>query len=54
MMKLFLFATSVSTQPPIQWVMNLLPRELSGRDVKLTTHLHLVPRLKTYVFIAWF
>jgi hypothetical protein len=25
----------------------------SGRDVKLTTHLHLVPRLRMYVFLAW-
>jgi hypothetical protein len=26
--------------------MGLFPREISGRGVKLTTHLHLVPRLR--------
>jgi hypothetical protein len=60
---IFLF-TTVSrkalgpTQPPIQWV----PGALS-RGVKLTTHLHLVPRsrmrgaippLPLYVFMAWY
>jgi hypothetical protein len=33
------------TQPPIQWVpWELLPRGLLCSGVKLTTHLHLVPR----------
>jgi hypothetical protein len=30
--------------PPIKWVPGALSRGLSGRDVKLTTHLQLVPR----------
>jgi hypothetical protein len=33
-------------QPPIQWVPVLFPWGLGGRGVKLTTHLHLVPRSK--------
>jgi hypothetical protein len=33
-----------STQPPIQWVPRALSRGYSGRGVKLTTHLQLVPR----------
>jgi hypothetical protein len=49
-------------QPPIQWVSGDLSLGWSGRDVKLTTHLHLVPRWKNawsytstpqYVFMAW-
>jgi hypothetical protein len=47
--KIFLF--SVASRPPleptqltIQWVPILHPRKESGRSVKLTTHLHLVPR----------
>jgi hypothetical protein len=31
------------TQAPIQWVQGVLSREQSGWNVKLTTHLHLVP-----------
>jgi hypothetical protein len=33
-----------STQPPIQWVPGALSRGYSGRGVKLTAHLQLVPR----------
>jgi hypothetical protein len=33
------------TQPPIQWVLGLLPPGVKrGRGVTLSTHLHLVPR----------
>jgi hypothetical protein len=51
MMGFFLFATAsrpalVSTQPPIQGVLGFLPLRYSDRGVKLTTHLHLVPRLR--------
>jgi hypothetical protein len=35
-----------STQRPMQWVPALFPRGWSGRGVKFTTHLHLVPRLR--------
>jgi hypothetical protein len=47
---------------PIQWVTGVLSWGYSGRGVKLTTHLHLVPRLRmvgaipvlfVYVFLAW-
>ena len=34
-----------STQLPKQWVPGLFPGVYSGRSVKLTTQLHLVPRL---------
>jgi hypothetical protein len=49
-------------QPPIQSVLGVFPRGQSDRGVKLTTHLHLVSRLKMrgailplpqYVFMAW-
>jgi hypothetical protein len=40
-----------STQPPVQWVPGLFPRGLSGRGVKLTTHLQLVPRSRKCGFI---
>jgi len=33
-------------QPPIQWGIGSLPGVLSGRGVRLTTHLHLDPRLR--------
>jgi hypothetical protein len=60
---IFLFTTASRTalwptQPPIQWI----PGALS-LGVKLTTHLHIVPRSRTrgaipslpqYVFLAWF
>jgi hypothetical protein len=60
-----LVQTSSMTPPPDllsneNW--GLSPRKQSGRTMKLTTHLHLVPRLKMreavppllqYVFIAW-
>jgi hypothetical protein len=32
------------TQPPIQWLSGAPSLGESGRGVKLTTHLHLVPR----------
>jgi hypothetical protein len=44
------------------WYQGLFPWEWNGRDVKLTAHLHLVPRsgnawsvspLPRYIFIAW-
>jgi hypothetical protein len=50
------------TQPPIQWVPGFFSWGWSGWGVKLTTHLHLVPRsrmrgfiplLPQYVFMAW-
>jgi hypothetical protein len=35
------------TQPPVQWVQGVLSPGLKrGRGVTLTTHLHLVPKLK--------
>jgi hypothetical protein len=53
---IFLFTTASRTalgptQPPIQWVPGggVFPWGQSGRGVKLTTHLHLVPRSKN----AW-
>jgi len=50
------------TKPPIQWVPGVLSVG-SGRGVKLTTHLQLVPKsrmrgaispLPQYFFMAWF
>jgi len=35
------------TQPPIKWVPRLFPPKQSVRGVKLTTHLHLAPKLRT-------
>jgi hypothetical protein len=63
----FLFATaprpaSGPTQPPIHRVPGNPTLEVSGRDVKLITHLHLVPRLSIrgaipqlpqYVLMMW-
>jgi hypothetical protein len=49
--------------PPIRWVTDDLFLEERIRGVELTTHLHLVPRLKMrgaipplprYVFMAWY
>ena len=34
------------TQPNIRWVPGLFHRGYSGRVVKLTTHFHLVPKLR--------
>jgi hypothetical protein len=53
-LRIFLFTTAsrtalAPTQPPIQWVLGALSLGESGRGVKLTTHLHLVPRSKN----AW-
>jgi hypothetical protein len=50
--KIFLFSTSSRsalgpTQPPIQLEPELFAREQSGQGLKLTTHLHLVPRSRT-------
>jgi hypothetical protein len=51
------------TQPPIQWLPGALSLGVSGRGVKLTTHLHLapssgmrgaIPPLPQYVFMAWY
>jgi hypothetical protein len=65
---IFLFTTASRTalgptQPPIQWVPGaFFPWGQSGRGVKLTTHVHLVPRSKNawsytstpqYAFRAW-
>jgi hypothetical protein len=36
------------TQPPIQWATVTFLRGQSSRDVKVTTHLHLVPRLRMH------
>jgi hypothetical protein len=33
--------------PPIKLVQGLFPRVQRGRDVKLSTHFHLVPQLRT-------
>jgi hypothetical protein len=50
------------TQPPIQWVPGALTLGVKRPGVKLTIHLHLVPRsrmrgaippLPQYVFMAW-
>jgi hypothetical protein len=35
-----------STHPPIQWVLGILPQGCSGQGMKLTSHLHLVPRFR--------
>jgi hypothetical protein len=48
---IFLFTTASrtalgSTQPPIQWVTGALSLGVKRPGVKLTTHLHLVPRSK--------
>jgi len=34
------------SQPPVQWVRSFFIRGKGDWDVKLTTHLHLVPRLR--------
>jgi hypothetical protein len=67
-MEVLLFTTASRpalghTQPPIQCVLgSLTPGEESDRGVKLTTHLHLVPRsrmrgaippLPLFFFMAW-
>jgi hypothetical protein len=39
------------TEPPVQWVLAVRSFALSGRDVNLTTRLHLVPRLKMSVAV---
>jgi hypothetical protein len=65
--RIFLFTTAPGTalgptQPPIQWVPRALSLGVMRRHVKLTTHLHLVPRSKNawsytstpqYAFMAW-
>jgi hypothetical protein len=38
-------------QPPIQWLPGALPQWWSGWGVKLTTHLHVVPRLRMCGYI---
>jgi hypothetical protein len=67
MIGFFLFATVSRpalwpTKPHIQWVPAFSSPEFSDRGVKLTTHLHLMPRLRMrgtipplpqYVFRAW-
>lgn len=35
-------------QPPLQWVMGALPLEVKWPGVKLTSYLHLVPRLQMH------
>jgi len=34
------------SQPPVQWVPDILSRGQSGRGVKLTTYLHKIPTLR--------
>jgi hypothetical protein len=50
------------TQPPIQWVPGALSLEVKQLGMKLTTHLHIVPKTKNewsytsttqYAFIVW-
>jgi hypothetical protein len=64
---IFLFTTASRrdlgpTQPPVQQVPGALSLGVKRRGVKLTTHLHLVPRSKNewnytsthqYAFMAW-
>jgi len=44
---------------PSQWIKGAFPCGYSGRGVKMTTHLHLVPRSRMrgatlqYAFVAW-
>jgi hypothetical protein len=49
-------------QPPIQWVLGALSLGVKWPGMKLTTHLHIVPRSRMcgaippfpqYVFLAW-
>jgi len=40
------------TQPSIHWVPGLFRCEWSGWGVKLSTHLHLLPRLRMYGAIS--
>jgi len=63
----YVFTTASRTamgliQPPIQWAAGVLSLGQSGRGVKPTTHLHLVPKsrmregippLTQYAFMAW-
>ena len=35
-----------STQPSMQWVPGLFQESKGGRDLALTTHFHLAPKLK--------
>jgi hypothetical protein len=45
--KRFVFRKAMGlTQPPIQSISRVHSAGVNGRSVKLTTHLHLVPRLK--------
>jgi hypothetical protein len=49
--EIFLFSTAsmpslAPTEPSIQWTPGLFPWGYRDRDMTLTTHLHLVPRLK--------
>jgi hypothetical protein len=36
----------VSTQPPVQWVPWVVRPGYTSRSMKLTIHLHLLPRLR--------
>jgi hypothetical protein len=42
----YFFCATMPTQPPIQWVPGAISPGVGSRGVKLTTHLHLVPRLR--------
>jgi len=53
MMRYFLFITTSRlalepTQSPNQWELELLPQECSGWSLRLTTHHHLMPRMKMH------
>jgi hypothetical protein len=41
-----------STQPPIQWETGFLSWGQSSRVMNLTTHLHLLPMLRTNILIV--
>ena len=42
-------SATLPTQPPIEWVQGYLSSGLGDQGFKLTTHLHLVPKLGMYL-----